>query len=74
MLRPVEDIQVQSRQAAEDRVMRWIDNASQIDCATEVWVNNNNLPDWLILKLKQTGYSVHKDHPSSMISWGYGDA
>ena len=73
MLRAVEEIQAQTRQAAEDRIMRYIDVASKQDCATEVWVNNINLPDWLILKLKKIGYSVHPDHPTSRISWGYGD-
>ena len=73
MLRPVEDIQVQTRQAVEDRIMREIDTASRIDCATEVWVNNSNLPDWLIINLKLAGYSVSTEYPASRISWGYGN-
>ena len=73
MLRPVEDIQVQTRQAVEDRIMRCIDTASREDCATEVWVSNGSLPDWLILKLKQSGYSIFIDCPKSRISWGYGN-
>ena len=74
MLRPVEEIQLQTRQAAEDTVMRFIDNASHIDGKTDIWISNKNLPDWLIVKLKESGYKVVQKDPSSQIIWGYGDA
>ena len=73
MLRPVEEIQVQTRQAAEDKVMRFIDDASRIDGATNTWVQNEHLPDWLVLNLKKSGYRVVKEDKSSNIIWGYGN-
>ena len=74
MLRPVEEVQLQTRQAAEDTIMRFIDNASLIDGKTDIWINNKSLPDWLIVKLKESGYKVVQKDPSSQIIWGYGDA
>ena len=74
MLRPVEEIQLQTRQAAEDTIMRFIDDASRIDGKTDTWIHNKNLPDWLIVKLKESGYKVVQEDPSSQIIWGYGDA
>ena len=74
MLRPVEDIQRQTRQAVEDRVMGYIDTASNIDCSTEVYLLNNTVPDWLVLNLKRVGYSVQRfDDGKCRISWGYGN-
>ena len=73
MLRPVEEIQLQTRQAAEDTIMRFIDNASRIDGETDTWVQNKNLPDWLIIKLKESGYKVVQKDQSSQIIWGYGN-
>ena len=73
MLSPVEAIQLQTRQAAEDTIMRFIDNASRIDGKTDIWVQNTNLPDWLIIKLKESGYKVVQEDQSSQIIWGYGN-
>ena len=73
MLRPVEEIQLQTRQAAEDTIMRFIDSASRIDGKTDTWVQNENLPDWLIIKLKESGYKVVQKDQSSNIIWGYGN-
>ena len=73
MLRPVEDIQLQTKQAAEDRVMRYIDDASRTDCKTEVRLFNDTVPEWLELKLRQSGYKTLREKDTCLILWGYGD-
>lgn len=72
MLRPVEEIQAQTRVAIEDHVMSQIDKVSR-EKGTSVCIENSVCPDWLILKLKSYGYTVIKGLEESDIYWGVGN-
>ena len=70
MLRSVEEIRTQTREAYEDFVMEKVDEASRAKKA-DVTLDVSLIPNWLAKKLSSYGYRVHftGDHNVN-IYWG----
>lgn len=71
MLRNVEEIQAQTREAIEDYLMMKIEDASK-SRNIAVKVSREDLPQWLKEKLKLYGYIVTRiDNEVEEVRWGF---
>lgn len=73
MLRTVEEIRNQTREAIEDDIMRQIEEASR-ERKLSIDVLAKDVPDWLVMRLGMYGYSITKDSSTYNIYWGCNDA
>ena len=72
MIRTVEEIVTQTAAAFEDNIMEKIDAASR-SRKYNVIVDNAEVPDFLVSKLRQYGYTIKRNYPLAKdveISWG----
>ena len=70
MLREVEEIVNQTREAFEDEIMREVDKASR-ERKESIDVKTSTLPSWLAGRLKAYGYTLsRKDALYTTIFWG----
>ena len=71
MIRPISEIQTQTRESIENFVREKIENASK-NRLREVTIDKSNIPKWLLTKLSSYGYQVEIDNSDCIIGWGHG--